>query len=149
MIIRFLNHNIKFNLRFKKRIREKLIKISEIEGFLIGEINIIFTSDINLLKINQKYLSHNYLTDILTFDYSVKNILNGEIYISIIRIRDNSKLYNVSFDNELYRVIIHGFLHLIKYDDLNIKDKIEMKKKENFYLNEFKDLFIVINKAKI
>jgi rRNA maturation RNase YbeY len=79
----------------------------------------------------------------------VKNILNGEIYISIIRIRDNSKLYNVSFDNELYRVIIHGFLHLIKYDDLNIKDKIEMKKKENFYLNEFKDLFIVINKAKI
>jgi rRNA maturation RNase YbeY len=102
---------------------------------------IIFCSDQYLLEINKKYLGRDYLTDIITFSYNSEETTTGELYISIERVKENSKLYSQSFVNELHRVIFHGILHLVGYCDENDKEKEEMRKKEEQYLDEFK--FIV------
>ena len=102
-----------------------------------GEINIIITNDYELNKINKKYLKRNNYTDIITFDYSLENEINGELFISIERVQENAVNYKVSEKNELIRVIIHGLLHLIGYDD-NEKKKIKkMKSMENYYLGNY------------
>jgi len=106
----------------------------------LGNINFIFTSDKYLLEINNKYLSHNYLTDIVTFDYCENNIVNGDIYISIETVKNNSYRFNVTYLEELRRVIIHGVLHLIGYSDSDEKEKKEMREKEDFYLALLKNL---------
>ena len=100
-------------------------------GACIGDINYIFSSDEYLLEINKKYLKHNYYTDIITFNYNQEKILNGDIYISIDRVKDNAKELNVLFDKELNRVMIHGILHLIGFDDRTEKEKKIMRSEEN------------------
>ena len=110
-----------------------------------GEINIIFCSDKYLLKLNKQYLSRNYYTDVITFDYSGlprhlcrgENIISGDVFISLDRVRENAKKYSETFLHELYRVIIHGILHLLKYNDTNEEEKKIMTAKENEYLNFF------------
>ena len=105
-----------------------------------GEINIIITNDYELNKINKKYLRRNNYTDIITFDYSTESEINGELFISIERIQENAINYRVSEKNELLRVIIHGLLHLIGYDDNEKKRIRKMKSMENYYLvNYFKN----------
>lgn len=84
-----------------------------------GEINYIFCNDDFLLKINQDFLNHDYYTDIITFNYCEKNVVHGDIYISLDTVKRNSKEYNVAFFNEILRVIIHGVLHLVGFDDVN------------------------------
>ena len=100
----------------------------------IGAINYIFCDDTYLLDINQKYLQHNTLTDIISFDYSKNEILAGDIYISIERVKANAKEFNVSFNEELKRVLIHGILHFVGFNDKTIKEKEEMRKQEDYYL---------------
>ena len=100
------------------------------EGFLIHELNYIFCDDAYLLKINQDYLQHDYLTDIITFDYVSGKNVSGDIYISIDRVMENAKEFNVSFDNELKRVMIHGVLHLMGYSDKTDTATAEMRAKE-------------------
>ena len=100
-----------------------------------GDINFIFCSDDYLLKINRQYLSHDYFTDIITFDYVEKDIITGDVFISIDRVKENSGIYNVSFQTELHRVIIHGILHLLGYHDKKPDDKILMTQKEDYYLS--------------
>jgi rRNA maturation RNase YbeY len=102
-----------------------------------GEINIIITNDYELTKINKKYLKRNNYTDIITFDYSLKNEINGELFISIERVQENAINYRVSEKNELLRVIIHGLLHLIGYDDIEKKKIKKMKSMENYYLENY------------
>jgi rRNA maturation RNase YbeY len=110
----------------------------------LGDINIIFCSDNFILDINNKYLNHNYFTDIITFDYSSENIISGDLIISTDTVRENSVTYNQTFTDELHRVIIHGILHLIGYDDKNKVDKERMRTAEDRALSLRTTIFTVI-----
>ena len=107
------------------------------ENFKEGDINYIFCDDEYLLEINQKYLNHDTLTDIISFDYSVGKILHGDIFISIPRVVENASKYKVTFTQELLRVIIHGILHYCGYKDKEKKDKDMMRSKEDFYVAQY------------
>lgn len=112
-----------------------LIESAKNESRVIGNINYIFCNDHYLLKKNQKYLQQDTLTDIITFDYSEENILNGDIYISVERIKENAVIFTVPFEEELNRVIIHGLLHLMGFKDKTKSEAKTMREKENFYLS--------------
>lgn len=107
------------------------------EGKSIEELNYIFCDDEYLLEINRQYLDHDYYTDVIGFDNSYDDILTGDIFISEERIADNAKENNVSFENELARVMIHGILHFAGYPDKGEEEKRIMTEKEDFYLNRF------------
>ena len=98
-----------------------------------GEINYVFCSDKFLLGLNKKFLKHNTLTDIITFQYTSKK-LSGEIFISIPRVKENAKKYKTPFENELYRVMIHGSLHLCGFKDKTTAQKKKIREKEDYYL---------------
>ena len=104
----------------------------------VGEICYIFCSDNYLLKINKQYLKHNTYTDIITFDYSYDNLISGDIFVSIDRVRDNAKQLGIQFENELHRVMIHGILHLAGYNDKTDKQEALMRKMEDKYLDKLK-----------
>ena len=106
------------------------------EGKLLGDVSVIFVSDDYLLEINQSYLNHDYYTDIITFDYCEQNVISGDLFISIDRVRENADVFNVDFGTELHRVIIHGVLHLCGYKDKTEDDEEVMRKMENKYLNK-------------
>ena len=112
----------------------RLVAESEIRR--IGNISIIFCSDNYILDVNQKYLQHDYFTDIITFDYTEENVINGELYISIDTVRANAQEYGQSFPDELHRVIIHGILHLCGLDDHCDEDIKEMREAENLSLEK-------------
>lgn len=116
--------------------RDWVIKTILEEGGEPGIIQFIFSDDERLLEINQTYLGHDTLTDIITFNYNDEyEGISGDIFISIPRVRENAVSFDVSFENELYRVIIHGILHLLGYDDQNDTSSIQMRAKENYYLS--------------
>ena len=100
----------------------------------IGDINVIFCSDNYILDVNMKYLQHDYFTDIITFDYCEGKVLSGDLFISVDSVRENSIEFGTDFEEELHRVIVHGVLHLIGYDDHTEEDKKVMRQKENYYL---------------
>jgi len=104
--------------------------------FILDEINYIFVDDIYLHKMNMEYLQHDTFTDVITFDYSVGKKLSADIYISVDRIQENSEKYITDFYNELARVMIHGILHLMKYDDHTKDEKIEMRNQEDVCLKK-------------
>ncbi|SDR74283.1 rRNA maturation RNase YbeY [Formosa sp. Hel1_31_208] len=106
------------------------------EGYNEGEINYIFCDDDYLHKINVKYLDHDTLTDIISFDYSVGKELHGDIYISTERVTENAKDFRVEFSEELHRVIIHGILHYCGYKDKTDQESKEMRSLENHYLTK-------------
>jgi rRNA maturation RNase YbeY len=99
-----------------------------------GDIVLIFCSDDYLLEINKKHLNHDYYTDIITFDYCVENIVSGDLYISVDRIKENAKTFEDTFINELTRVVIHGVLHLCGHNDKTEADQKNMRNLENKYL---------------
>ena len=103
-------------------------------GYSLGELSIIFCSDEYLLEINKKHLNHDYYTDIVTFNYNVKKKLNGDLFISVDRVKDNASIFNENFNVELFRVIIHGVLHLCGFNDKTTNEQKEMRQKENHYL---------------
>ncbi|WP_321286616.1 rRNA maturation RNase YbeY [uncultured Sunxiuqinia sp.] len=107
------------------------------EGKQSGEISFIFCSDDYLLDINRQYLDHDYYTDIITFDYVEGNLISGDIFISIDRVKENADVFKVSFENELNRIIIHGVLHLLGYKDKDSTQKEVMTGKEDYYLQKF------------
>ncbi len=100
-----------------------------------GEIHYVFCTDDYLLNLNVKFLSHNTLTDIISFDYTMGNLLSGDIFISIDRIRDNAKTFKTSFEDELHRVMVHGVLHFCSYNDKTEDDKGLMRAREDYYLS--------------
>lgn len=104
------------------------------EGHNLGDLSLVFCSDSYLLQVNQEYLNHDYYTDIITFDYTNDNLVSGDLFISIDRVRDNANSYNVEFLNELQRVVVHGVLHLLGYKDKSENDQKLMRQKENEYL---------------
>lgn len=132
--INFYSEDIEFNLPNHSTIFDWINKTIENEAKVLRHINFIFCSDIYLHKINLEYLNHNTLTDVITFPYAEGKNIEGDIFISIDRIRENAKSYEVSFKNELHRVMIHGTLHLLGYLDKTAEDKTQMTQKENEYL---------------
>lgn len=119
----------------------ELLRLVEIirnkENKKFGKVNLVFTSDRYQKEININYLGHNYYTDVITFPENYKDLISGDIFISIPSIERNAKLYSSNnFELELKRVIIHGFLHLIGYTDSSDKKRLKMIQKENYYLNE-------------
>jgi rRNA maturation RNase YbeY len=102
-----------------------------------GEINYIFCDDDYLLDINQQYLNHDTLTDIISFDYSIGNELHGDIFISIERVRENASDFNVTFEDELKRVMVHGILHYCGYKDKSEQDEELMRDKEEEKMKMF------------
>ena len=130
-------HNeIDFFLQNQGELQRWIKKVITSENKEMGEINYIFCSDEYLLERNIKYLNHDTLTDIITFNYCKGKIITSDIMISIDRVKENSTIFDNSFSEELHRVMIHGILHLIGYDDKTEKEKILMRKKENFYLKK-------------
>ena len=140
MAILFFNEDIKFNLTQKKLLKSWIKQVIANENKICDSINFIFTSDKFLLEINKKLLSHNYFTDIVTFNYCTDNLISGDIYISLETVKNNSISFNVSMIEELYRVMVHGVLHLIGYNDSNELEKSRMREKEDFYLDRLKNL---------
>lgn len=117
-----------FNNRWLKMVAESEIR-------KIGDISIIFCSDNYVLDVNMKYLQHDYFTDIITFDYCEGNKLSGDLFISVDSVKENAVQYNTEFEDELNRVMVHGILHLIGYDDHTESDQKVMREKENYYLD--------------
>ena len=106
-------------------------KVSLQEYKELGDVTLIFCSDDYLLDVNRQHLEHDYYTDIITFDYSDFPIVSGDLFISVDRVKENASDFNVSFEHELHRVIIHGFLHLCGYFDKTNEDEVLMRSKEN------------------
>jgi len=143
-IIRFFVEKTNFRIKNKTAVRSWLFDAIIQENKTLGYINIILCTDDYLHDLNQKYLSHDTLTDIITFDFNEKELLVGEIFISIDRIKENADIYGVKVVDELHRVIIHGVLHLCGYKDKSRKYKKLMTDKENYYLLKRPEKLIVI-----
>lgn len=134
--INFFEEDVTFKFPQKARIKTWITKAVFKEGSTIQELNFIFCSDSYLKAVNIEYLQHDYFTDIITFDNSEEDgKLEGDIFISIDRVRDNSQEFSFSFEEELRRVMIHGVLHLLGYKDKSAKDQHLMREKENEYLS--------------
>ena len=101
-----------------------------------GEISIIFCSDEYLLEMNKAYLEHDYYTDIITFDYVEGDVISGDLFISLDRVKENAEKFETPFLKEVYRVVFHGVLHLVGYKDKTEAEQKVMRKKENYYLEE-------------
>lgn len=134
--INFFSHEVRFTLKNPRKVKSWIKGVVDKEGATIQEINYIFCSDSYLLSLNQGFLKHNTFTDIITFDNSEgSSSLEGEIYISIERVKENAKKYNVPIEDELSRVMIHGVLHLLGFKDKKPSEKALMRKKEEACLS--------------
>lgn len=135
-MVSYFFEDIKFSFKGRRDNNAWLKAVAESEVKRLGSINIIFCSDNYILDVNQRYLGHDYFTDIITFDYCEDDVLSGDLFISIDTVRENSGFYKAdSFDNELQRVMVHGLLHLIGYDDQTPEQQKVMREKENYYLD--------------
>ena len=129
--ISYYAENISFRLKNKKIISDWIKKVILFEKRELQSVSFVFCNDEYLLKLNQIYLKHQTLTDIITFDYNEDNNIAGDIFISIERVKENAKVFNNSFNAELHRVMIHGILHLLGYNDKEASEKLAMRAKEN------------------
>ena len=125
------NYESEFKLSNETKFSSWISDVITSESYVLGEINYIFCNDDYLHKINLEFLNHDTLTDIITFDNTVSKTIYSDIFISIERVKDNAKDFNVSFDEELKRVVIHGVLHLCGYKDKSEKDTFLMRQKED------------------
>ena len=137
-MIRYFKEDTSFSLKGKRLISKWLHDVAAARGYEIGDLNYIFCSDPYLLAINQQFLGHDYETDIITFDNSDDYLLetgrkgvSADIYISVDTVRINGKAYCEGFEREMHRVIVHGLLHLIGYDDLDAWHQTRMRAAEN------------------
>ena len=137
-MIRYFKEDTTFSLKGKRLISKWLHEVAAARGYEIGDLNYIFCSDPYLLAINQQFLGHDYETDIITFDNSDDYLLetgrkgvSADIYISVDTVRINGKAYCEGFEREMHRVIVHGLLHLIGYDDLDAWHQTRMRAAEN------------------
>ena len=132
----FLNSNP--SLKDRNRLKKFIISILNKENRGLETINYVFTDDKNLLAINKKYLNHNFLTDIITFELSNKDLpITAEVYISAERVKENAGIHKTTFKKELHRVIFHGALHLCGYNDKTSRQVNQIRKREDYYLAKY------------
>lgn len=148
-MINYFTEDIEFAIKDKRFINKWLRQVAANSQRVIGDLNYIFASDSYILDINKQYLGHDYYTDIITFDNSIdyslingRNKICGDIYISIDTVRANGLEYGEGFDRELHRVIVHGLLHLLGYDDTNEVLLALMRQQENIALSLWSDLLL-------
>ncbi len=127
----------------KRKLRILVHQILADHQKTLASLNYIFTNDDELLQINISSLNHDYYTDIITFDYSIQSQIEGEIYISLDRVKDNAANFSQKFHVELIRVMVHGVLHLVGYKDKTKKQKSIMREKEDLYINKYLNTFHV------
>ena len=137
MAISFQNQNIVFKLSEKIKTRQWIKQIIALEKKQLGQLNFVFTTDEEVLKMNIQFLNHNTYTDIITFDDCDGFVINGDIIISIDRVKENAQKFKSDFETEIKRVLIHGVLHLCGYKDKKAADAELMRKKENWALKKF------------
>lgn len=133
----FNNHDLTFSLKDKLLIKSLVARIFAEEDVVFKTVSYVFCNDEFLLKLNQQYLNHDTLTDILTFTLSGSSLpIVSEIYISVERVQENAADLKIEFSKELHRVMIHGVLHLCGYSDVSDSEKSEMRRKEDYYLSK-------------
>lgn len=136
--IHFFSEEIDFTLPNKGKYRATILQTIAQRQFKMKELNYIFCNDAYLLSINQEYLNHNTYTDIITFDNSsAEKTIEGDIFISVERIKENAEKFNQTFQDELTRVIGHGLLHLLGYKDKTKEQSSEMREQENLFIQTF------------
>ena len=138
MSIRIFYDETNFRLRGWRKAVKIIKEVIAKEEKISGDISFIITNDENLKKINQEFLEHDYYTDVITFNYNEGTLINGEVYISLERVKENALNYNVSLKVELLRVMIHGVLHLVGFDDSSEKEREEMRRMEDIWIHSIK-----------
>ena len=139
-MVRYFFEDVKFDYKDRRFNNHWLKLVAESEICRLGDINIIFCSDPYILNINIQYLGHDYFTDIITFDYREGNVISGDLFISLDSVKENAVYFGAEFQEELHRVIVHGLLHLLGYDDHTDEEKKVMRAKEDYYLDIRKSL---------
>ena len=134
-MVSYFQEDIRFELKGKALNNRWLKMVAESEVKKLGPLSIIFCSDNYILDINIKYLQHDFFTDIITFDYCEGDVVSGDLFISIDSVRENALHYGVRFEDELDRVMVHGLLHLIGYDDHTAEETALMRQKEDYYIS--------------
>ena len=129
------NYETNFSLEDEGKISDWIVNVIDKEKYKLEEVNYVFCDDDYLHKLNVEFLHHDTLTDIISFDYSVGKVIQGDVFISVERVAENAIEYKVSFLEELHRVIVHGILHYCGYKDKTEKDVVLMRSKENYYLS--------------
>ncbi|MEA4936043.1 MAG: rRNA maturation RNase YbeY [Paludibacter sp.] len=140
-MIQFINENTELPVLQKRNLTQWIKATAEEYGKKTGNISYIFCSEERILEINRQYLNHDYYTDIITFDYSENNIISGDIFISPETLKTNAISFNVTFEEEMLRIIIHGILHLCGQDDKTPESRQLMTTKEDKALNAYKSSF--------
>lgn len=133
--IQFFTEQTRYTLRNRRTLRSAILELLKQEGTTAGAINFILCNDEYLKELNRTYLHRESYTDVIAFDFSEEGRISGDVYISIDRIRENAEIYSVTELEELYRVMIHGVLHLIGMTDANQEEKQAMRERENRYLD--------------
>jgi len=131
------NYECDFSLDNEDVYAAWISNVIQSENKNIGEISYIFCNDEYLLEINKQYLNHDYYTDIISFDYTESDVISGDIFVSIDRVKENAQDFGVSFDNELKRVVIHGVLHFCGFKDKSKEEEVTMRFKEEEKINMF------------
>ncbi len=121
----------------KKDLKQAVKNLVLNEGKSLKDLSLVFTDDDYLLEVNKQYLNHDYFTDVITFDYSDFPEVSGDVMISLDRVKDNAISMNLAFEQEFYRVVFHGMLHLCGYKDKSKEDVVLMREKEDFYIHRF------------
>lgn len=134
MSINYFYDRTRFRLKNEERLKYFIKKVITIKQRKTGNLSFIFTSDKSLLKINQEFLGHDYFTDVISFDYGDNDIINGEVYISIDRVKKNSRKFEIDLNIELTRVMLHGVLHLCGMNDIDPDERMQMRMEEEKFL---------------
>lgn len=135
MVINFNSECVELPCLDQDKIRDWVCETARQHGKIVGSINYIFTDDETILRINREFLNHDYFTDIITFDYSRRKLISGDLYISLDTVCSNAEMLGVPYESELHRVIIHGVLHLCGIDDKGPGEREIMEHYENEALN--------------
>lgn len=138
MSIRIFYDDTDFRIKNWRVLKEIVAKVIRNEKKISGDLNFVITNDRKLRAINVQFLEHDYNTDVITFNYNAGNVINGEIYISIDTVKENSLNYKVSLNDEIKRVAIHGVLHLVGYDDKSPEEQYVIRSREDYWLKEMK-----------